>query len=151
MNEELVEIDYYDKINRRKIKVKVSKEIADYLKQGKKNYEKEKKKIKESTITFEEAYSENPNYLIDEKAGLNYDCERVLKLDVSKKEQQRTLVENALCCLSSKQREVVELVFYKNMSYQEIADYLNVKKGSVYDTMQGAIKKLRKYIKNNLN
>ena len=65
-----------------------------------------------------------------------------------KEDFERTLIENSLYVLTPEQREVVEMVFYKNMSYGEIAKALNITKQSVCERLKNAKRKIKNYIKN---
>lgn len=46
--------------------------------------------------------------------------------------------------LTERQREVIELYYFKGMTQQEIADELGIGRRSVGNALEGAIKKLKK-------
>jgi RNA polymerase sigma factor (sigma-70 family) len=60
-------------------------------------------------------------------------------------EQQRQL-QQALMTLSRRQREAIYLRFYQGLSYQEVADIMEMQVDSVYNTISKAIGILRKTI-----
>ena len=62
-------------------------------------------------------------------------------------EQKREIVRKALGLLSQKQRRVIELSYYYQMSHGEIAESLDMPLGSVKSTIRVAMVKLRNIIK----
>jgi RNA polymerase sigma-70 factor (ECF subfamily) len=61
--------------------------------------------------------------------------------------QKREIVRNALDHLTQKQRRVIELSFYYQMSHGEIAEHMDMPLGSVKSTIRVAMVKLRNIIK----
>lgn len=61
--------------------------------------------------------------------------------------QRREIVRNALDQLTQKQRRVIELSYYYQMSHGEIAESLGMPLGSVKSTIRVAMVKLRNIIK----
>lgn len=61
--------------------------------------------------------------------------------------QKREIVRNALDQLTQKQRRVIELSYYYQMSHSEIAEHLDMPVGSVKSTIRVAMVKLRNIIK----
>ncbi|MEW6145578.1 MAG: sigma-70 family RNA polymerase sigma factor [Thermodesulfobacteriota bacterium] len=61
--------------------------------------------------------------------------------------QKREIVRNALDQLPHKQRRVIELSFYYQMSHGEIAEHMDMPLGSVKSTIRVAMVKLRNIIK----
>lgn len=61
--------------------------------------------------------------------------------------QKREIVRNALDQLTQKQRRVIELSYYYQMSHSEIAEHVNMPVGSVKSTIRVAMVKLRNVIK----
>lgn len=59
-------------------------------------------------------------------------------------EEVKARVKKALLLLSSRQREIVFLKFYENLTYNEIADLLDINYQSVVNHVHQAIQKLRK-------
>ena len=51
----------------------------------------------------------------------------------------------ALQTLNEQQREILYLKFYQNLSYQEVAETLELKAATVYKTAQRALRKLKKH------
>ena len=56
-------------------------------------------------------------------------------------------LKEAMSHLKEKQMEVIQLYFYHDMTQQQIADKLGISRSSVQDRLDGALKKLRKYVK----
>ena len=72
-------------------------------------------------------------------------------LDDLTRNYERTLIENSLYVLTPEQREVIEMVMYKNMSYSEIGNLLGIDKSSVYSRIKNAKKNIKNHIKNTQN
>jgi len=60
--------------------------------------------------------------------------------------QHHQLLEKALKSLSKKQKEIIYLRFYRDLSYQEIAEVLDINNQSVRNTVYEALKTLKKSI-----
>lgn len=56
----------------------------------------------------------------------------------------RKKIDKSLDALATREREIIYLKFYKNMSYQEIAEVLDINYQSVRNSIHSAVKKLRK-------
>jgi RNA polymerase sigma factor (sigma-70 family) len=56
-------------------------------------------------------------------------------------------LEQLLASLSASQKTIVTLRFYKNMTYDDIAEKLNINKRTVYNQVHDAMVKMRKIIK----
>lgn len=56
-------------------------------------------------------------------------------------------LNDAIAQLPERQREVVYLIFYKNLPYEEVADILSINLSSVYTLVWKAIRKLKKQLK----
>lgn len=74
---------------------------------------------------------------------------------VDSSDEVKTMVENALTDLSSRQREIILLRFYDNLDYEEIGQILDINYQSVVNHVHRAIIKLRKstvlkFLKNTL-
>lgn len=61
-------------------------------------------------------------------------------------EQQLLRLEKALNNLSKRQKEIIYLCFYKDMSYKEITEVIPIKYQTVRNCMHEAIKILRKHV-----
>lgn len=156
-SKEIVTIDYFDRINKKWIKLDVTKEVANFLKASE---QKERRKQNQYNYfnkpidkIFNENKPENEHFLIDE----SQDVEKILEkieddiLDDLTRNYERTLIENSLYVLTPEQREVIEMVMYKNMSQNEIAKELNIEQSSVGGRLKRAKENIKKYIKNNQN
>src|SRR5574344_1559272 len=133
-----ITIDYYDRINHKWIKVETTKEVARVLHCEDEKTRKANNRYNNHNYGFDDyfdqskkSFANREHYLHDESADIDLDnAEKELML-LKKDEHQRTLIENSLCCLSHEQREVVEMAFYNNMSYREIAEVKNISKPAV--------------------
>lgn len=156
-SKETITIDYYDRIHKQWIKLDVTKEVANLLKASD---QKERRKQNQYNYfnkpidkIFNENKPENEHFLIDE----SQDVEKILEkkendvLDDLTRNYERTLIENSLYVLTPEQREVIEMVMYKNMSQNEIAKELNIEQSSVGGRLKRAKENIKKYIKNNQN
>lgn len=61
-------------------------------------------------------------------------------------EDAHVALENGITKLPKQQREVYQLCYQKGLSYQEVADKLNISHGTVQTHMKLALKFLRTYI-----
>lgn len=68
-------------------------------------------------------------------------------LDVLIKEETTSKLHQCLYKLSDKQRERIYKYFFYGMSYTEIANEEDVSRSSVSESIEGALKKLRKMLK----
>lgn len=59
-------------------------------------------------------------------------------------EKRLTMLPEALDCLTDRQREVVEMLYFKKMTQMQIAEVLDIKQQSVMDFKKGALKKMEK-------
>lgn len=152
----LVEMDYYDRIHKKWIKVEVTKEVADFMKADDQRVRREQNKYDYYNIPFSKIFDnkpENEHFLIDE----SQDIENILeqqeqeKLEIAMTEHNKVLVENSLYNLTPKQREVIELVL-QNKTHQEIADILGIKdRDVVTKRIKRAKENIKKFIKNTEN
>ena len=103
-------------------------------------------------LPFDEVFDSDKNeeYLIDESATIEFDDNDMLK-DFAD-EERRAIIENSLDCLNEDQRQVVEMAYFQNMSYSEIAKVRGVKnKSSIYKIMKAAERRMKKYIEETQN
>ncbi|NEP76351.1 sigma-70 family RNA polymerase sigma factor [Okeania sp. SIO2G5] len=66
-----------------------------------------------------------------------------LPLDEVSHDEQAQLVQEALSTLSAREREVLEIAYYKGASQSQIAKQLNIPLGTVKSRSRKALKKLR--------
>lgn len=156
-SKETITIDYYDRIHKQWIKLDVTKEVANLLKASD---QKERRKQNQYNYfnkpidkIFNENKPENEHFLIDESQDVEKILEKIENdiLDDLTRNYERTLIENSLYVLTPEQREVIEMVMYKNMSQNEIAKELNIEQSSVGGRLKRAKENIKKYIKNNQN
>lgn len=151
-SEEIVTIDYYDRINKRWIKLDVTKKVARFMAADDKKRKRKQNQYdfynKQFDTIFNEDKPQNEHFLEDPKSDPEYVLEKQEKemLEYVRDEHNRTLIENSLFILTPTQREVVEMAFYQNMSYSQIAESLGIDKSSVYGRMKKAEKNIRNYI-----
>ena len=80
--------------------------------------------------------------------ALNFDFEIILSnedliIENEYTKEQSAKLQKALASLSRRQREVVYLRFYQNLSYSEIADLMSMQVESVYNLISKAIGALK--------
>ena len=152
-NKDLITIDYYDRIHKQWIKVEVTKEVANFMKADEQKTRRKQNQYDYYNIPLSHFEREDNDYtfdVIDEDSDIEQQLERIQLKEIEdmKEDFERTLIENSLYVLTPEQREVVEMVFYKNMSYGEIAKALNITKQSVCERLKNAKRKIKNYIKN---
>ncbi len=156
-SKEIIAIDYYDRIHKQWIKLDVTKEVANLLRASD---QKERRKQNQYNYfnkpidkIFNENKPENEHFLIDESQDVEKILEKIENdiLDDLTRNYGRTLIENSLYVLTPEQREVIEMVMYKNMSYSEIGNLLGIDKSSVYSRIKNAKKNIKNHIKNTQN
>lgn len=151
-SEEIVTIDYFDRIHNQWIKVDVTKKVARFMAADDKKRKRKQNQYdfynKQFDTIFNEDKPQNEHFLIDEESSPEYILEKEERemLEYVRDEHNRTLIENSLFMLTPTQREVVEMAFYQNMSYSQIAESLGIDKSSVYGRMKKAEKNIKKYI-----
>ena len=155
-SKDIVTIDYYDRINKRWIKLDVTKEVARLLHAENERTRRANNRYNHHNLSFDEVFDSNKDdnpkneYLIDENASPDVIMEQKeqAKLDEMMRDEQRTLVENALPILTPTQRVTLKMAFYKNMSYRDIAIKRNVTKAAVAKTIRKAQKNIKNFIEN---
>ena len=152
-NKDLITIDYYDRIHKQWIKVEVTKEVANFMKADEQKTRRKQNQYDYYNIPLSHFEREDNDYtfdVIDEDSDIEQQLEQIQLKEIEdmKEDYERTLIENSLYVLTPEQREVVEMVFYKNMSYGEIAKALNITKQSVCERLKNAKRKIKNYIKN---
>lgn len=156
-SKDLVMINYYDRIHHQWIKLEVTKDVARFMQRDRKRKRRYQKKCEKFTAPFDSVFAPNKpyneKYLIDESQ--EYEKikaeQRKQKIEEFEIEHSRVLIENSLDVLTPPQREAVEMAFYKNMSYKEIAEQIGISKQSVHDRMKNAEKNIKKFIKTTEN
>lgn len=152
-NKDLITIDYYDRIHKQWIKVEVTKEVANFMKADEQKTRRKQNQYDYYNIPLSHFEREDNDFtfdVIDEDSDIEKQLEQIQLKEIEdmKEDFERTLIENSLYVLTPEQREVVEMVFYKNMSYGEIAKALNITKQSVCERLKNAKRKIKNYIKN---
>ena len=152
-NKDLITIDYYDRIHKQWIKVEVTKEVANFMKADEQKTRRKQNQYDYYNIPLSHFEREDNDYtfdVIDEDSDIEQQLEkdRLKEIEDMQEDYERTLIENSLYVLTPEQRQVVEMVFYQNMSYGEIAKVLNITKQSVCERLKNAKKKIKNHIKN---
>ena len=151
-SKDIITIDYYDRIHKQWIKLDVTKEVARLLKSEDQKMRRSNNRYNYYNLPFDEVFDSDKNeeLLIDESATMDFEDIEILR-DVSD-EERRTIIENSLDCLTDDQREVVEMAYFKNMSYSQIAKARGVaSKNSIYKVMKSAEKRIRNFIEETQN
>jgi len=81
----------------------------------------------------------------DAGEGLVFSAEDLLVAQLGEEEQRHKLLA-ALNQLTKRQREAVYLKFYEELSYDEIADVMNIGTQPVYNLIHQALRELRKHL-----
>lgn len=79
-------------------------------------------------------------------AYIEYDDHLVEEFDVEEyiyKKEQSEIVFKAIGTLTDKQRQVIELRYYHDMSQEEVADFLGIKQQAVQQREEASLKKLK--------
>lgn len=64
--------------------------------------------------------------------------------DVLERIVQQDSIAELLDCLTDRQRQIVELYFFEQLTQQQIADALGIRQQSVTDALRAALKRMRK-------
>lgn len=156
-SKEIVTIDYFDRINKKWIKLDVTKEVAKFLESNNRKLRRKQNQYnyfnKPIDAIFNENKPENEHFLIDENQDIekNMELKELEAIEKAEENHKRTLIENSLYELTAKQREVVEKTLYENKSYGEISKELKISKSAVAKRSENANKNIRNYIKNTQN
>jgi len=159
-SKDIVVIDYYDRINKRWIKLEVTKEVARLLHSENEKTRRANNKYYKYNLPFDEVFDstkkDNPNerYLEDEGMDPQTILERreQRRMEEAFKEEQRVIIQNAMPALTKPQQDVVGMIIYDNMSYTEMAEARGVKnKSSISKIVKGAAKNVKKFIEDNQN
>ncbi len=67
---------------------------------------------------------------------------------IEKKMEYANLFDAYGSLLTKKQRDILNLYFFDDLSYNEIADLFSISKQAVHDTVNKSLKKLNKYEEN---
>ncbi len=112
------------------------------------------KRLKFSSWLFRIAHNEAINFLKKKKINLNFD-EKIYKVDsekdieeeFSKKEIEKK-VKNCIKELPVIYREIIDLYYFENLSYEEISDVLKIPSGTVAIRLSRAKKILKNICQN---
>lgn len=74
-----------------------------------------------------------------------FSCESELIRDELNHEQKKQ-INRALAVLTKRQREAIYLKFYNHLSYEQIAQVMNIEKSAVYSLIFKSVNKLRKHL-----
>ncbi len=106
------------------LKVALKRNVFKKLKENQRSEGNEAKLLEISVPSFEDVLIEQQNSV-----------------------KESMYVEQLLDNLSSSQKTIITLRFFKNLSYEEIAEKLNINKRTVYNQVHDAMVKMRKIIK----
>ena len=158
-SKDIVTIDYYDRINKRWIKLDVTKEVARFMRADTQKRRRKQNKYDFHNLPFDEVFDsnkdDNPNneFLIDENASPDFIMEQKEKAKVEEamRDEQRTLVENALPTLTPIQSEVVKLIM-QGYSYSQIAKMRGIEnKSSICKVVKSSKKRIIEFLETDKN
>lgn len=75
-------------------------------------------------------------------------CKEAQLIEEQGKVEQQYTVQKALNVLTRRQKEVIQLKFYNNLSYEEIGSRMSIKIDSIYNLVSKAINNLEHELKN---
>ncbi len=152
-SKDIVTIDYYDRINSKWIKVEVTKEVAKFLKTDEQSWRRKQNKYNYYCMSYDDAKEKTGDESFFDIKNDSFDnnensyIDNLLK-DIEKN-YQKILIENSLYSLTTKQREIIELRFYKKHSWGDVAKILKITKQSALERYSAAVNNIKKYIENN--
>lgn len=109
-----------------------SRETDNEIKMAKKKNERIKKTGKhlKKSISSDDGFSED---LIN-------------SIEPNEHEKQLQMLRQAFKKLTKKQKEVIKLIYWKNLTQEDTAKKLGISRASVQNRLDGALKKLKKYM-----
>jgi len=93
-------------------------------------------------------YSDELKLSDQEPADLSIE-ESIIQKDTHK--EKRKIIGNILNCLPDKQREIISLRFFHNLSYREISDIVGIEYQSVRNSIHRSIKTIREAFNGEFN
>jgi DNA-directed RNA polymerase specialized sigma subunit len=159
---EIITIDYFDRIHNQMIKVDVTRKVANYLKSNTQKQRRKQNKYNYHNTSMEKYFKnieedeeEKEKYLVDNKADIEATIESKSdeRVESAVNEYKKALVENALesAELSERQKEVITKTFYDNKAERKIAEELNIGNTTVHYHKQKGVKKIKNYISDTQN
>lgn len=156
---EIITIDYFDRIHNQMIKVDVTRKVANYLKSNTQKQRRRQNKYNYHNTSMEKYFKnieeEKEKYLVDDKADVEMTIQREAdeRVESAVNEYKKALVENALESgnLTDKQKEVISRKFYNNQSENEIAREMNISQQAVDRLNARGVKNIKKHIENGQN
>ena len=97
------------------------------------------------TLSYDEPDTYSDSFQNDSFLTTEFSVEDKIIQQQTNEDNKRFLLK-ALERLSKRQREIVYLKFYQKLEYSDIAKVMSLKKQSVHNLLQEAIKSMKKYI-----
>ena len=151
-NYDEIKVKFKNKYNEEKeVKFYIDEQTMNILNKSDISNEEKERYLKEKYHEFElEKYYKRRYELYEENAleEINYQRKKLIESDSDKQIELLDLKE-ALNSLNDKQKLIINLVYFKGMSQQEVGSFLGVSKQSINSTLKRIYSILRKKLKKN--
>lgn len=151
-NYDEIKVKFKNKYNEEKeVKFYIDEQTMNILNKSDISKEEKERYLKEKYHEFElEKYYKRRYELYEENAleEINYQRKKLIESDSDKQIELLDLKE-ALNSLNDKQKLIINLVYFKGMSQQEVGSFLGVSKQSINSTLKRIYSILRKKLKKN--
>ncbi len=97
------------------------------------------KQISDTKVEFEEKHIKDHDVSLESTL-----------INAEYNEEQKRLLHQSIDSLTSKQKEIINLKFFQDLDYEDIAQIMEINYQSCRNLLSGAIKKLENTFKNNL-